>query len=140
MTQEQIKDLREWGFQISEEDVRGRTMVSKETMPDLLSLEMLILTMTFKDEIFFWNYYGKTISDPGSYVTAIRWDNETVAYKEANHGWSGSWKLMPIAEMAKLMQINWDKDCDRGAFLNQIRIEKSLYITKNDMKKKLNIK
>lgn len=139
MTQEQIKELHEWGFEVGEEDVRGRTMVSKETIPDLLSLEILILTMTFKDEIFFWNHYGKTISDPGSYVTAIHWDNETVVYKEGNHGWSSSWKFMPIAEMVKLIQMNWDKDCDRGAFLNQIRIEKSPYIVKSDLKKQLNI-
>ena len=139
MTQEQIKDIQDLGFQVSEEDIRGRTFVSRETIPDLLSLEMLILTTTFKEEIFFWNYYGKNISDPGSYVTAIHWDNETVAYKEANHGWSGSWKLMAIAEMAELIQKNWDKDCDRGAFLNQIRIEKSPYIVKSDLKKKLNI-
>ena len=45
---------------------------------------------------------------------------------------------MTITEMAKLIQMNWDKDYDRGAFLNQIRIEKSPYIVKSDLEKFLN--
>ncbi len=67
MTQEQITDLREFGFMVSEEDERGNTVVSNETIPDLVSLEMLLLTLTFKDELHYWDADKVSPTDPGGY-------------------------------------------------------------------------
>lgn len=133
MTEEQKEYLKEFGFKVSDEDERGRITVFSETVPDLLSLEMLILTMTFHDEISYWDADKESPSDPGGYVTALRLDNERVAYMEGNHGWTGKWHIVSVEEMAKHMQKNWDKDCDRGGYLNRVQIERNKYITRQEI-------
>jgi len=137
MTQEQINLLKEFGFQIGEDAYRGRTPVYSENIPDLLSLEMLILTMTFKEEINYWDADWYSPTDPGGYVSALRLDNERVAYMEGNHGWTSRWYIVTIKEMAEHMQKNWDKDCDRGKFLNQVWIEPNRYTTKEKIREKI---
>ena len=84
MTKEQINLLKEFGFQIGEDDHCGRTPIYSENIPDLLSLEMLILTMTFQDEINYWDADWYSPTEPGGYVSALRLDNERVAYMEGN--------------------------------------------------------
>ena len=130
MTQEQIQDLRDFGFCVGDEDERGDTVVSCETIPGLTELEMLLLTLTFGDEIHYWDADKQSPTDPGGYVKALRWDVDSVAYMEGNHGWSSRWQIVSIEEMAKHMQKNWDKDCDRGAYLNRIRISHNKYISR----------
>jgi len=137
MTAEQITLLQEFGFQVGEDDHRGRTQIYCENIPDLLSLEMLILTMTFRDEINYWDADWYSPTDPGGYVSALRLDNERVAYKEGNHGWTSHWHIVTIKEMAEHIQKNWDKDCDRGNFLNCIWIELNDHITKDKIREKL---
>lgn len=137
MTAEQITLLQEFGFQIGENDHRGRTQIYCENIPDLLSLEMLILTMTFRDEINYWDADWCSPTDPGGYVSALRLDNESVAYKEGNHGWTSHWYIVTIKEMAEHMQKNWDKDYDRGKFLNCIWIELNDHITKDKIREKI---
>ena len=137
MTQEQINLLKEFGFQIDEDYHRGRTPIYSEKIPDLLSLEMLILTMTFQDEINYWDADWYSPTDPGGYVSALRLDNEWVAYMEGNHGWTSRWYIVTIKEMAEHMQKNWDKDCDRGKFLNRVWIEPNRYTTKEKIREKI---
>lgn len=137
MTAEQITLLQEFGFKVGEDDHRGRTQIYCENIPDLLSLEMLILTMTFRDEINYWDADWYSPTDPGGYVSALRLDNERVAYKEGNHGWTSHWHIVTIKEMAEHIQKNWDKDCDRGKFLNCIWIEPNDYITKDKICEKI---
>ena len=137
MTKEQIECLIEFGFEVSNEDELGRVAVSSETVPDLLALEMLILTMTFKDEISYWDADWKSPTDPGGYVTALRLDNEHVAYMEGNHGWISKWYIISVKEMAQHIQKNWDKDWDGGAFLNKVLIEPNKYITMQEINKNL---
>lgn len=137
MTQEQIQDLQDFGFCVSEEDERGRIAVSREEIPGLTELEMLLLTLTFWDEIHYWDADKYSATDPGGYVTALRWDADSVAYMEGNHGWSSRWRIVSVAEMAKHMQKNWDKDCDRGAYLNRILISHNEYISRERIKRNL---
>lgn len=137
LTREQIQDLRDFGFCVSEEDERGRIAVSGEIIPDLVSLEMLLLTLTFWEEIHYWDADTYSPTDPGGYVTALRWDADSVAYMEGNHGWSSRWKIVSIEEMAKHIQKNWDKDCDRGAYLNRIQISHNKYISRERIRSRL---
>ena len=137
MTAEQITLLQEFGFQVGEDDHRGRTQIYCENIPNLLSLEMLILTMTFQDEINYWDADWYSPTDPGGYVSALRLDNERVAYMEGNHGWTSRWYIVTIKEMAEHIQKNWDKDCDRGKFRNCIWIELNRYTTKDKIREKI---
>lgn len=137
MTAEQIILLKEFGFRIGKDDHRGRTQIYCENIPDLLSLEMLILTMTFQDEINYWDADWNSPTDPGGYVSALRLDNERVAYMEGNHGWTSRWYIVTIEEMAEHIQKNWDKDCDRGKFLNRVWIEPNRYTTKDKIREKI---
>ena len=98
------------------------------------------MTMTFDDEIHYWDAYKKSPTDPGGYVTALRLDEEHVAYMEGNHGWTSSWYIVSVEEMAGHIQKNWDKDCDRGKYYNKVLIQKNKYITRekinNDLYRK----
>ncbi len=122
LTEEQIQDLQYFGFQVDEEDERGYMAVFCDRIPDLVSLEMLLLTLTFWDEIHYWDADTYSPTDPGGYVLALRWDVDSVAYMEANQSWSSRWQIVSIEEMAKHMQKNWDKDCNGGKYLNRILV------------------
>ena len=137
MTQEQRNLITEFGFCVGKPNERGKTPVSCETIPDLFSLEMLILTLTFQDEIHYWDKYRKSPSDPGGYVTALRLDNDRVAFREGNHGWMTGWYVVSVKELALHMQKNWDKDHDRGKYLNRILIEENKYYQKWDIKREM---
>lgn len=137
MTNKQIEELQLLGFQIGEEDARGNVTVSSERIPDLDILKKLILTMTFDDEIQYWDAYKQSPTDPGGYVSALRWDEERVAYMEGNHGWTSSWYIVSVEEMAEHIQKNWDKDCDRGAYLNRVQIGRNKYVTRERINKDL---
>ena len=139
MTDKQIKELQVLGFQISDEDLRYGVAVFSKTIPELMVLKKLILTMTFDDEILYWDADRKSSTDPGGYVTALRLNEQQVAYMEGNHGWSSSWYIVSVEEMAKHIQKNWDKDYDRGMYLNKVLIQTNKYITRerinNDLHK-----
>lgn len=137
MTKEQIEQLQYLGFAVSEEDERGNIAIESDSIPDLERLELLIAVMTFKEEIHYWDAFKKSPSDPGGYVSAIRWDEENVAYMEGNHGWTSRWQIVPITEMAAHMQKNWDKDCDRGKYLNKVFVSQNSYTTRERIKKNL---
>ena len=130
MKKEQIEKLRALGFEVGEDDKRGEIAIESQNVPDLICLEKMILILTFEEEINYWDAYRKSPTDPGGYVTALRMDNETVAYKDGNHGWSSSWDIISIHEMAKRIQKNWDKDCDRGRYFNKVMISHNKYVTR----------
>lgn len=109
MTEEQKEYLKEFGFKVSDE------------------------------EISYGDADWKSSTDPGGYVTALRLDNERVAYREGNHGWISKWYIVSVEEMAKHIQKNWDKDCDRGMYLNNVQIEHNKYITRQEIDDNLNI-
>lgn len=140
MTKEQIEELRVIGFKIGKEDERGKIAIESENIPDLICLERLILILTFEETISYWDAYRRSPTDPGGYVSALRLDTETVAYMDGNHGWTSSWNIISIQEMAKRIQRNWDKDCDCGLYLNKILISHNKYVTRerisNDLRKK----
>ena len=129
MTKEQIKALQELGFQISDEVHYGVSVFS-DIIPELNVLKSLILIMTFDNEIHYWDAFKQSPTDPGGYVTALRLDDECVAYMEGNHGWTSSWYIVTIEEMAKHIRKNWDKDCDSGKYYNRVFIQKNQYITR----------
>ena len=137
MTDKQIKELQVLGFQVSDEDLRYGVAVSSETIPELDALKKMILTMTFDDEINYWDADRKSPTDQGGYVTALRLNERQVAYKEGNHGWSSSWYIVSIEEMANHIKKNWDKDCDRGKYLNKVLINQNKYITRDKIKSDL---
>ena len=128
MTSRQKKELLNLGFQISAEELRYGVVVFSETIPKLNVLKKLIMTMTFDDEIHYWDADQKSPTDPGGYVTALRLDEEQVAYMEGNHGWTSSWYIVSVEEMAEHIQKNWDKDCDRGKYYNKVLIQKNKYL------------
>ena len=140
MTKEQTEKLRVIGFKVSEVDSRGEIAIEKPIIPDLSSLEELISILTFGEEIKFWDAYRRSSTDPGAYVSALRLDEENVAYMDGNHGWSTRWNIVSIQEMAKRIQKNWDKDCDGGKYFNKIVISHNKYVTRerinNDLRKK----
>ncbi len=133
MTDEQITNLRYLGFTVGEEDPRRGFPVESESIPDLTALELMLSVMTFKEDISYWNAFCRSPSDPGGYVTALRLDSDTMAYREGNHGWIGRWELISLSEAARRIQENWDKDCDYGLFLNRIYICRNKHITKSSI-------
>lgn len=133
MTDKQINELQVWGFQVSDEDLRYGVAIFSESIPELVVLKKLISTMTFDDEIHYWDADRKSSTDPGGYVTALRLDKELVAYKEGNHGWTSSWYIVSVEDMAKHIQKNWNKDCDRGMYLNKVWIQPNKYITRESI-------
>lgn len=132
MTKEQIAELCKLGFKVSECSVCGRvgSAIESENIPDLICLEKLVLILTFQEQIHYWDAYRKSPTDLGGYVTAIRMDAETVAYMDGNHGWTSKWDIISIREMAERIQRNWDKDSDRGMYLNRILISDNKYVTR----------
>lgn len=137
MIQEQIKILRNLGFEVSEKDGKGNITISKSTIPDLIVLEKLLLTMTFDEEIHYWDADQKSPTDPGGYVTALCLGKQQVAYMEGNHGWTSKWYIISVEEMAKHIQKNWDKDCDGGKYLNKVQIRTNKYVTREEISKSL---
>lgn len=130
VTDKQKKELEMLGFKISNENVKYGVAVFSKTIPQLDVLKKLILAMTFDDEIHYWDAYRKSPTDPGGYVTALRLNEEQVTYMEGNHGWTSSWYIVSIEEMAKHIQKNWDKDCDRGMYSNTVLIKQNKHITR----------
>ena len=96
MTDIQKKELEILGFKISNEDTKYGVAVFSETIPQLDLLQKMIFTMTFDDEIHYWDAYRESPTDPGGYVTALRLNEEQVAYMEGNHGWTSSWYIVSI--------------------------------------------
>lgn len=116
------KELDRLGFVVEPGSRAGYFRISKETVPDVDHIIKLLRAIPFEKSISFWNYYHQTISDPGSYVTAVIVGDHAV-YMEGNHGWSSDYKRISFEELAELIQKNWDKDCDWGKYLNAVFVE-----------------
>lgn len=118
------KAIKELGFNITER--RDRTFLSLDMLPSPEQIRGLLELMTVNEELFFWNYYHWTSSDPGSYVTAYV-ENGKAVMKEANHGWSGNYHAISIDDLIELIIRNWDKDWDnQQEFNNAVAIEKTI--------------
>ena len=137
MTEQQKKEVTDLGFRIGDNDARHGVAVSYEAIPELEVIKKLILTLNFDEEIEYWDAYQKSPTDPGGYVTALRLDEERVAYMEGNDGWTSSWYIVSVEEMARHIQKNWDKDCNRGMYLNKVWIKQNKYITREKIFKDL---
>ena len=121
MDTEFIKTL---GFNTNE--TRNNLFISLDTIPSPDQIRGLLDHLTVNEELFFWNYYHRTISDPGSYVTAYVEDGKAVMM-EGNHGWSGSYHSVSIDDLVELIIRNWDKDWDsRREFENAVAIRKTI--------------
>lgn len=135
MTKEQIEDLRYIGFEVKED--KDGFAVESETVPDLLQIELLLSVCTFWEAVHYWDADWESPTDPGAYVCAIRWDAKHIAYKEANYCWTSRWRIVTIEEMAKHVQLNWDKDCNDGRYLNRVIIEYNKNIDRERIRKNL---
>ena len=112
------------GFGIREK--RNRCFLSLDTTPSKEQISGLLELLTEKEELFFWNYYHKSSTDPGSYVTVHVVDGKAII-KEANHGWSGNYHLISIDDLIELIIRNWDKDWDnQQEFKNAIAVERAI--------------
>lgn len=132
MQEEKVKQIKKLGFDVSEAGRNGEQFVSMQSIPEKDIVIKMLKVLTFDDEIFFWDYFHDTVTDPGGYVTAYMLDNCRSVYMEGNHGWSSKFVAISVDELAELMIKNWDKDCDGGMFLNKIRI-KPHYDSQRDM-------
>lgn len=132
MLEDQVEQLVKLGFDVSEKGRNGERFIFRQTAPTIdEALEMLKI-FTFEDGIFFWNFFHVTISDPGAYVIAYVLNQDRAVYEEGNHGWSSEYKAISLQELAELIIKNWDKDCDRGEYLNKIEIRPH-YDSRRDM-------
>ena len=111
------------GFEVDWVERWNRTFrrLSMSSIPSEAEVKSLVGLMDEHDEICFWNYFHVTISDPGSYVSVIS-TNGVFAFKEGNHGWSGSWKRISLDDLSKLIISNWDKDCDNGIYYYAVEV------------------
>lgn len=115
----------ELGFK-TREDRNGYYLCKDET-PTAEQLKGLFNLLSEKEELFFWNYYHRRISDPGSYVNASVVNGRAIMM-EANHGWSSNYHNISLDDLAELIIRNWDKDCDlKNHFVNAIKLEKTFY-------------
>lgn len=120
--EENAKDL---GFEVV--TARNGVDLRSENVPSAKQVYALLGKMSINEYIFFWNYYHRTVSDPGSYISAYV-SNGKAIIMEANHGWSGNFQQIKIEDLVELILRNWEKDCSRqGEFKNSIRIQKTIY-------------
>jgi len=132
MQEEKTKKIKKLEFDVSDIGRNGEQFISMQSVPEIDVVTKMLKVLTFEDEIFFWDYYHDTISDPGGYVSAYMLDDNRAVYMEGNHGWSSKFTTISVDELAELIIKNWDKDCDAGMFLNRIRI-KPHFAPKRDM-------
>lgn len=131
MKEYQIDEYKKLGFNVIYD--RDDILIEMNNIPDLSLIKRLIILLTFKDELNYWDSEYKSPSDPGAYVSAIRYSDETFAYRVGNHGWISNWEIISIDEMAKRIRKNWDKDCDYGKYLNRIKISQNKHITRSNI-------
>ncbi|MBO4637502.1 MAG: hypothetical protein J5685_10195 [Clostridiales bacterium] len=115
---------KELGFKVARTD-HGISISSKK-LPKAKDIRDILGRLSVKERVFFWNYYHRTISDPGSYISAYC-DGGKAVIMEANHGWSSDYKKISKDDLVELILRNWDKDWSReGEFRNAIRIENTM--------------
>lgn len=119
-----INELTKLGFTVSQGGRTGQLSVGMQATPSEECLSRLLALITPEYEIFYWDYYSPTRSDPGAYITIRKNAQDELFRKKANHGWSGDWKQAEPGEVISDIIRNWDKDCDRGKFLNRIEIRR----------------
>lgn len=122
-----ISKIEDLGFTVFPDKMDGvngsKKQIYKDTIPTINEVLGFLELLKRDEQLFFWDKYHKTISDPGAYDTVIVIENDTVAYKEGNHGWSSDWKTMCFKDMAERIIINWIEDMDCGDYKNQIILE-----------------
>ena len=118
-----IEIVRLLGFSIREDC--NQCFLSFDGTPSRKQIEGLLALLTENEQLFFWNFYHRTMSDPGSFVYAYVIDGKAII-KEANHGWSGSYYFISIDDLIELIIRNWDKDFD-----NQQRFRDAIVIMKS---------
>ena len=100
--------------------------VCSEKIPSAKRIKEILMQLSLKECVFFWNFYHRTVSDPGSYISAYI-DNGNAIMMEGNHGWSNDYKKISMDDLTELILRNWDKDWDRsGEFINAIHIKKTI--------------
>lgn len=128
-------EIRRRGFSVEDTSNDG-FFIKKETIPGIEELVRLIEWIPAEKCIFFWNYYHVTVTDPGSYVTAVVLGDHAV-YQEGNHGWSNQFQRISLLDLAELIQKNWDKDWEQGRYLNCIEIKRFYHNSGNAYLKQL---
>ena len=111
------------GFDISEGHCRYFLHMdntpTKEQILDLLNL------LSIREELSFWNFYYRSGSDPGAYVSAYVSGGKAIMM-QANHGWSGGYISVSIDDLVELIIRNWDKDWDmKKQYVNAVSISKT---------------
>ena len=118
--EEYVKDT---GFEV--ERTRQGFRVCSEKIPSAKHVREILMQLNENEYVFFWNYYHRTVSDPGSYVSAYIVNGNAIM-QEGNHGWSGNYKRISMDDLVELILRNWDKDWDRAAeYKNAIHIRKT---------------
>ncbi len=107
-------------------EVRNGCLVGSDQTPSAEQMQGLLQLLTVNEEIFFWNFYHGTASDPGAYITAYVMNGQGML-KEANHGWSGNYKSVALDDLVELIRRNWDKDWNQQKqYVNAIEIRKTI--------------
>lgn len=117
--------IKALGFEIKEGHYRyflcSPTPPSKETLLKLFDL------LSEKVHLVFWNFYRKSISDPGAYVDA-HVVNGKALIKQSNHGWSSNYFRITIDDLTELIIRNWDKDWDNYKnYVNAMAVLQTCY-------------
>lgn len=132
MQEFKINRIKELGFEVSEMKKKRERYILKSTTPEVNQLIAMLKVLSIHECISFWDCYYNTVTDPGAYVTAYVLDENRVAYKESNHGWSSDYNVVSMEEFSTLVIKNWDKDCDNGIYFNSIRISPNNSFTWGD--------
>ncbi len=85
--------------------------IETEQIPELETLNSLFEHLPESLEIFFFDHFHPTISDPGAYVS-VRKQNGKLYYWLGNHGWSSSRYWTTPNYCAKYLLKNWSYNKD----------------------------
>ncbi|MCR5804266.1 MAG: DUF3592 domain-containing protein [Clostridia bacterium] len=113
------------GFEIKEGHVRY--FFYMDNTPTKEQIQGLLNLLSEKEELFFWNFYHWSGSDPGAYISAYVANGKAIV-RESNHGWSSGYKSIKMEDLIELIIRNWDKDWDLNKdYVNAVAIMKTFY-------------
>ncbi|WP_319499665.1 hypothetical protein [uncultured Draconibacterium sp.] len=85
--------------------------IDTSVTPDIVLIEKLFANLPHDLEIFFFDKFHPTLSDPGAYVTA-RKVNDRFVYYLGNHGWTSSKYWTSKEYLVNYLLKNWTYNQD----------------------------
>lgn len=72
---------------------------------DINSIYDLLTSLSGNEELHFFDYFHPQWSDPGAYVTVVKYNNKYL-YKIGNHGWGSNWHFIDIHRLSRYILKN----------------------------------